>query len=179
MAENLLSVLNEHSDEIEKISEDTPINLPVLGETTLGSLIQFLPMYISLTRRKSIRDIIPPDIHSAIMAFAETVGVYEPPPKPQTLKDLDIPAREVAGMAHYLQKGGWSPVQISKQLDLPKITVVRLMQDYDDKSYIMKKVDKLKSWLQRKGERLLERKLDQFLAIEDRLKKEEEVEKNP
>jgi len=172
VAAELLKVIDDNKEELDKISNDTPINLPVLGQTTLGKLVDYLPFYIKLTKKKSVRDMIPDEIHGAIMAFAEASGAYEPPPIKQTLKDLDIPAAEVAKMAHFLQKKGWSPVQISKQMDLPKITVVRLLQTYAHKNFISKAYDNVYSWLQQRVEHQLEQKLKLFTNIETDLQNE-------
>lgn len=166
MAEQFLETIEKYSDEISEISGDTVVTLPLLGDTTLAKLIAYLPLYIQLTKKKSIRDAIPKELHDAILAFAEASGAYEPPPKKQTLKDLDVPAKEVAKMAAYLEKQGWSPIQIASQMDLPQITIVRLLNDYSRKSFITKGYNRVYSWLQKKVEKKVLQGLDALIQPE-------------
>ena len=150
MAENVLKSIDKYSNEISEISGDTVVTLPLLGDTTLAKLITYLPLYIQLTKKKNIRDAIPKELHDAILAFAEASGAYEPPPKKQTLSELDIPAREVAQMVKRLEKKGWSQGQIAVQMDLPRATIGRLQDGiYSHRNFIMKQWDKMREWIQK------------------------------
>lgn len=165
--------LAENLNKLKGLAEKK-IKVPGIGEIPLTQLPEYLPMYVALTKNKTIRDMIPPEVHSVIMEFAYLTGAEEKPRGKTKLADIPLPRDAIIKTLMSMRKEGWGETQIAKQLNLPVTTVHNLLVEGEKLRnegklrYIVK--TKIHTWL---SERVEKRLTEQLQLTEELIQRAE------
>jgi len=142
---------------LEGFAEKT-VKIPGIGEIGVMELPKYVPLYISITKTKAIRDLIPREIHSAIMEFAYATGIEEKPQTKTKLADIPLPRGAIIQTILNMHDQGWGNAQIAKQLNMNVKTITDLITEGKEdrgkgKWKITRRINK---WLTRKAEERIE-----------------------
>lgn len=173
-----LEDIEEKLQNLGQLSNES-IEIPGLGKILLSDLPRYIPLYLKFTENKSIRAIIPDEIHDAIVSYAELSGLIEPPEKKLKIADINIPKTYFVESLLAMEKAGWGQAQIAKQLNMTNGTVKNLIREAKEErnsrkfSYKIKTI--IESWLRRRVEQKLEDVI-QLEPIQHLLEKEAQKE---
>ena len=177
--------MGEEIAEIPPIPEDTAdllqkledfsgktVKIPVLGEIGMMDLPKYLPLYLSATKTKAVRDLVPKEVHKAILEFAYATGIEEKPQTKTKLEDIPLPRSALIQTILNMHDQGWGDSQIAKQLNVGVKTNTVLIDEgielRDERKVGLKIKKRLSEWLKRRVE---ERLSDQFQLNAARLER--------
>jgi len=152
--ESLQKLMNL-TENLPKFTEKT-INIPGFGEIGIMELPKYVPLYVSATKTKAVRDLIPKEIHNAIMEFAYATGIEEKPIPRTKMADIPFPRSAIIQTILVMHDQGWGNSQIAKQTNMTLTTITSLL----DEGLTDRNEGKLKLNLKRRFSEWIKRKLE-------------------